>query len=336
MPKIYQPLELSIYRSGNRLSDLPEFDSFELDQDHHRQTLAVPPRALYPNAGQAQRCQSANARLSMSRKPIGSGNRRSFRQTEYFPEPNQPVQTASALVPHFSVIETVKPIVSEIEPVPVAAHVKSTSNDSQSTLDTEWPDHVSNEQASMKAEPQTPVPTTDQDETPDDPFNAFYFPRDSPSSASSRTMPSRISSLHRPPTSENRNTIAETPMPNRVTQWCFQTGPPSPKQVSLAGEDGLSWERTRTLSGSTVTSTVTTTITGGVQARQHKASISSTCTSDTTPRASIHVPSRSGDKDFEAMFSHPAIPEGLPQHYPFSSYKGEPLHYDNSTVGLAF
>lgn len=336
LPKKYQPLELSIYRSGNRLSDLPEFDSFEFDQDHHRQTLAVPPRALYPNAEQAQRCQSANARLSMSRKPIGSGNRRSFRQSEYFPKPDQPVRIASALVPHFSVVESVEPMVSKGELVPVAAHVKPISNENQLTLDTEWPDHVSNEQASMKAEPQTPVPTKDQDETSDDPFNAFSFPRDSPSSASSRTMPSRISSLHRPPTSENRNTIAEAPMPNRMTQWFFQTEPPSPKQVSLAGEDGFLWERTRTLSGSTVTSTVTTTITGGVQTGQRKASISSTFTGDTTPRASIHIPSRSGDKDFEAMFSHPAIPEGRPQHYPFSSYKGEPLLYDNSTVGLAF
>jgi hypothetical protein len=148
-------------------------------------------------------------------------------------------------------------------------------------------------------------------------------------------MPSRISSLHHP-TAENRNTIASVPLPNRVTQWFFPNSPPPPKQVSLAGEDGFAWERTRTMSGSTVASTVTTTITGGVQTRKHKASISSTFTSDTTPRASIHVPSRSGDKDFEAMFSHPTIPEGRPQHYPYAPYKGESLRYDGSTVGLAF
>ncbi|KAJ5125607.1 Mediator complex subunit Med21 [Penicillium atrosanguineum] len=336
IPTKYQPLELSIYRSGKRLSDLPEFDYFEIDEDRHRQTLAVPPRALSPNGVRAQRCQSANARLSMSRKPVGSGNRRSFRQSEYFPEPAQPVRIPSALVPHFSLVKPVKTVVSEGDMVPVTALVEPISNESQIELDTEWPDHVTQEQASMEAEPQSPLPTKDQDYTSDDPFNAFSFPSDSPSSASSRTMPSRISSLYRPPTSENRNTIAETPMPNRVTQWFFSTGPPSPKQVSLTGEDEFAWERTRTLSGSTVASVVTTTITGGAQIRQHKASISSTFTSDTTPRASIHVPSRSGDKDFEAMFNYPAIPKGRPQHYPFAPYKGEPLRYDNSTVGLAF
>ena len=336
MPIKYQPLELSIYRSGNRLSDLPEFDDFEFGEDRHRQTLAVPPRALSPNGVRAQRCQSANARLSMSRKPVGSGNRRSFRKSEYLPERAQPVHITSALVPHFSVVQPVQTVVSEGKWIPVTALVEPISNESQLKLDSEWSDHVNDERVSMEAEPQTPLPPTDQDYTSDDPFNAFSFPGDSPSSASSRSMPSRISSLRRPPTSENRNTIAEAPMPNRVTQWFLSNGPPSPKQVSLTGEDGFAWERTRTLSGSTVASTVTTTITGGAQTRQHKASISSTFTSDTTPRASIHAPSRAGDKDLEAMVSHPAIPEGRPPHYPFAPYKGEPLRYDKSTVGLAF
>lgn len=336
IPTKYQPLELSIYRSGNRLSDLPEFDDFKFNEDRHRQTLAVPPPALSPNGVRAQRRQSANARLSMSRKPVGSGNRRSFRKSEYFPERGQPVHIASALVPYFSVVQPVQTVVAEGKLIPVTTLVEPVSNESQLKLDSEWPDHVNNEQVSMEAEPQTLLPPTDQGYTSDDPSDAFSFPRDSPSSASSRTMPSRISSLRRPPTSENRNTIAEAPIPNRVMQWFLSDGPPSPKQVSLTGEDGFSLERTRTLSGSTVASTVTTTMTSGAQTRRYKASITSTFTSDTTPRASIHATSRAGDKDFEAMVNQPAIPEGRPQHYPFASYQGEPLRYDHSTVGLAF
>ncbi|KAJ5662200.1 uncharacterized protein N7477_009816 [Penicillium maclennaniae] len=335
IPIKYQPLELSIYRSGNRLSDLPEFDDFEFAEDRHRQTLAVPPRTLSPTGVRAQRCQSANARLSMSRKPVGSGNRRSFRKSDYFHERAQPVHITSALVPHFTLVQPVQTIVSEGELVPVTALVEPMLNERQLKLDSERPDGVTSEQVSIEAEPQTPLPT-DQDCTSDDSFKTFSFPRDSPSSVSSRTMPSRKSSLHRPPTSENRNTIAEAPMPNRVTQWFFSNDPPSPQQVSLTGEDGFAWERTRTLSGSTVASIVTTTITGGPPTRQHKASISSTFTSDTTPRASIHTPSRAGDKDFEAILSHPAIPEGRPQHHPLAPYKGEPFRYDHSTVGLAF
>ncbi|KAJ5190607.1 uncharacterized protein N7498_009592 [Penicillium cinerascens] len=337
LPMKYQPLELSIYRSGNRLSDLPEFDSFDFDEDRHRQILAVPPRALSPSRVPAQRCQSANPRVSMSRKPVGSGNRRSFGHSENVAEPAEPVRIANALIPHFSVFTPVKTLLSEGELIPAATHVRpEKSEESQLTLDTEWPDHVNDEQVFMDTEPKTPLPTKDDEETSDDPFSEFSFHKDSPSSASSRTMPSRISSLHRPMTADNRNIIASIPLPNRVTHWFFPNSPPSPKQVSLADEDGFSWERARTLSGSTVASTVTTTITGGVQTRNHKASISSTFTSDTTPRASIHVTSRSGDKDFEAMCNHPTIPEGRPQHYPHVPCKGQPIRYNDSTVGLAF
>jgi len=328
LPTKYQPLELSIYRSGNRLSGLPEFDSFEFDEGRHRQTLAVPPRALSLQGVRAQRCQSANPRLSMSRKSIGSGNQRSLIHPDYLVEPAQSaasVRIASALIPHFSIVNPVESLLSEEELIPATIHLRPSSDESQLSLGTKWPDHI------KEAETQTPLRLKHQNT-----FSEFSFSTDSPSSASMPMIPPRISSLHRRTVSENRNTIASIPLPNRTTQWSVLNRPPSPKHVSLPGEDGFSWERTRTLSGSTVASTVTTTITGGAQNRNHKSSISSTFTNDTTPRASFLFPSRSGDKDFEAIFSHPTIPEGRPQHYPYAPFQGENLIYDDSTVGLAF
>ena len=56
----YRPLELSIYISGNRLSDLPEFDAAEFEDDG---SLALPPKALLRAA------RSEEALGSFSRVP---------------------------------------------------------------------------------------------------------------------------------------------------------------------------------------------------------------------------------------------------------------------------
>ncbi|KAJ5168463.1 uncharacterized protein N7482_004057 [Penicillium canariense] len=341
-PIMYQPLQLSIHRSGNRLSDLPSFDSFALDEASPRKTLAVPPPALSPAGIRSRRCQSSEARISLSRKPVGSANRRSLANIEEPIEPPQPVRIASVLIPHFSTINPVESLLPE-DPVPmptyvpsvpsvsrVPTHFRSKSEESNITLDTELSIHVKTEVLGEEA-PRTPPTAKHADETTDVPSL-----QDSPSSASSRTMPSRISSLRRPSTAENRKTIASVPLPNRVTQWFFSSKPASPKQVSLAGENGFEWERTRTLSGTTVNSTITT-ITSAAVTRWPHASISSTFTNGTTPRTSLHGPSPAAEKDIEAGYSQPTIFEGRSQQYSYStSHAKDQVRYRGLAIGVAF
>ncbi|KAJ5089710.1 hypothetical protein N7532_008394 [Penicillium argentinense] len=333
VPKQYQPLQLSIHRSGNRLSDLPSFESFQLDDSPQRQTMAFPPRALTPPGVRARRCQSSHPAMSVSRKPVGSGEPRSVATIEHSIEPPQPVRIASTLVPHFSLVKPVETLLLA-EDIPTPFLDRPNWEEKSASLNTESSGRTSIVQVSVEPEPQTPSP-----KDLDDP-NECPFSKDSPSTASSRTMPSRVSSLRRPSTAENRNTIASVPvpaLPSRMSQWFFPGKASQSKQVSLAGENGFAWERTRTLSGTTVGSTITT-ITGGAHARRPNVSISSTFTSSSTPRASLQAPTPGVDKDFETEFGHPTIFEGHPRHYPKLS---DPRaldfpRYDGSSVGLAF
>lgn len=338
-PTKFQPLQLSIHRSGNRLSNLPSFDSFEVVENSQRMTLAVPPRARSPTEIRSRRCQSSEARFSVSRKPVGSANRRSLANLEEPIESPQSVRIASALIPHFcSVVPVERPLPDEPMPpqtfastipaVPtIPTHVRSRSEESNITMDTELSIHVSNEVSGDAA--QTP-PSSKHGDADEPSF------KDSPSTVSSRTMPSRISSLHRPSTAENRRTIASVPLPSRVAQWMFPSKPSGPNQVSLAGENGFDWERTRTLSGTTVNSTITT-VTGGARARRPNASVSSTLTNGTTPRTSLQGPSSNAEKDIEAGYAHPTIFETRRRHYPYPSPLSNNLpQYPGSAIGVAF
>ncbi|KAJ6134845.1 hypothetical protein N7512_000005 [Penicillium capsulatum] len=320
----YQPLELKIHQSGSRLPDLPEFDTFQLDEDApHRRTLAVPPRTLAPSGLRSRRCQSTVS--AITRKPVGSGNRQSWNPREPVIQPPAPARTVSALIPHFSIVHTAEmmgrqPSIRSSVPSSISISTSSQSDlaDTEPAMHTEWPSHAATTRALENEEPpqtpQTPRAMKMQDGYDADelssspPFNS----KDSPSSASSRTMPSQISSLHRPSVSlsEKRRTIASLPsLSNRVTQWFFPGKVIPPQSVSLAGEDGFSWERTRTLSGSTMASTVTTTITGGANTRRPNMSISSTFTSASSPRTSLRGPSPTAEKEVDLAFSHPTIYE---------------------------
>lgn len=340
----YQPLELKIHQTGNRLPDLPEFGSFQLEADPHRRTLAVPPPTLAPSGLRSRRCQSTTS--AIARKPVGSGNHRSWDVNEPTIQPPPPVRIASAFIPHFS---TVHPVETTLPQPSIASSVPSSSSISTSQSDleesdaeetaiafsAEWPGHSSTAWAVERDEglpqtPQTPRATQvhdkheDEEREEDDEEELFSAPpcnfKDSPSTASSRTMPSQISSLHRPSLDfdDKRMTIASLPgLSNRVTQWFFPGKAVAPQSVSLEGENGFSWERTRTLSGSTMASTVTT-ITGGTKARQH-TSISSTLTSASTPRSELRGPSPTVEKDFDLVSSHPTIYEDRQQHFPGST-----------------
>lgn len=338
----YQPLELSIHRAGNRLSDLPSFETFQLEEDRQQQTLTVPPRTLSPTTIRARRCQSTGGVFAVARKPVGSGERRSLGNIEHVIERPQPVRIASGLIPHFSIVNPVQTILPE-EYVPVPVHVRSESEDSGITFATEWPGHTSIAEPPSQPLPRTPPAQKDLEgemfdgEAIDEPsVNDSPFSKDSPSTVSSRTLPSRISTLSRPSLSpiDNRKTIASMPLPNRVSQWFFPSEKTLSKSVSLAGENGFDWERTRTLSSTTVASTITT-ITGGAQSRKPNISVSSTFTNFNTPRSSLRGPSPTMDKDLEAASCHPTLLESKAQPFSYTA-PDDRTRYRHSVMGVAF
>lgn len=330
LPAKYQPLELSIHRTDNRLSDLPSFEAFQLDEELQCRTLAIPPRTLSINSVRAHHCLPSEPAVVVSRKPVDSGNRWSLRDSYHLAEHAQPVRIASALIPHFSIVNPVETVLPEQEVLPIPVHARSAPGEGKLVIFTNLHGHGSKAETRMGSEIHPGLPIMRQAEgARDEPLRESPSSNDSPSSISPRTTPSRVPSVRRSSTVENRKTIASVPLPNRMSQWSTKV-PSSPKQVSVAVEKEFAWERTRTLSGTTVASTVTT-ITGGTKARNQNDSISSTITNTITPRTSLHDPSLATEKGFEAGFCQPTIYESPPLHHAHSSPR-----YDDNTIGLAF
>ena len=104
----------------------------------------------------------------------------------------------------------------------------------------------------------------------------------------------------------------------------------------MPGEKGFNWERTRTLSGTTVASTSTMTITGGPTTRKN-GSISSAFSSTITPRTSFQVLPSATEKDLDAGACYPTIFEDQQQHHQLSSYHDSGhMRYHESSIGVAF
>ncbi|KAJ6073187.1 hypothetical protein N7467_011272 [Penicillium canescens] len=322
----YQPLELRIHRSGNRLSDLPSFESFQLN-DGHRKTLPAPPRALTVSTGvRDRRCQTT---FVVSRKPVGSKKRRSLGNLEPLLA-EQPIRITSALIPHFSTVTPVEISFKE-EQASSPLHGGSISEGNGLTLNNPWPSQGDDSEPWGKHR-KYPMPSRDY---PQDQRRHHH-------QTSSQTTPSQNSSLRRPsmPLPETKSRIIEYPsLSNRVTQWMHPTSTestPSPRQISPPGESDFTWERTRTLSGTTVAST-TTTITGGSARARNNSSISSVFSNAITPRTSFQGPSPTTDKGLEAGICHPTILEHQRQDLPSSAYHDdEPTRYRETGIGLAF
>ena len=330
----YQPLDLRIHRSGNRLSDLPSFETFQLDESPQRKTLPAPPRALTTGV-RDRRCQTT---FAVSRKPVGSQKRLSLGNLEPLLVDKQ-IRISSSLVPHFSRVTPVEIPIQEAQSTsPV--HGRSKSEGGRLALSTSWPSQVDDSQPWGKV-PQTPPASKSLDTDTPDTSPSKYSPtsKDTPSSTSSKTMPSQLSSLRRPsiPLSlaENKPNPSTPSLSNRVAQWMFPTDKPSQKQFPLLRGESFNWERTRTLSGTTVASS-TPTVTGA-RARNN-SSISSVFSSAITPRTSFSFhPSPAAEKDLDAGVCHPTIFEGQRQDHPFHGYQDdEHTRYRESGIGLAF
>ncbi|CAI7668757.1 unnamed protein product [Penicillium palitans] len=342
-PSTYQPLDLRIHRSGNRLSDLPSFEAFQLNEGSQRKTL---PRALTTSTGVRDRY--SQKAFVVSRKPVGSQKRRSLGNVGTL-RAEEPVRTTSTLVPHFSKVTRIEAPLPEAQAAsPV--HSRSKSEGTTLTSNTSWSNDANTTQPWGRVPRTPPAPKRLYTESPDtSPSKYSATSKNSPSSASSRTVPSHFSSPRRPsiPLPENRDTIDSVPssLSNRVTQWMFPTPTkPStpPKQSFLPGENGFNWERARTLSGTTALSgttvaSTTTTITGGPRARNN-SSISSAFSSAITPRTSFQVSSSPTEKDVDSGVCYPTIFEGQQQHHQLSSYhdNGHMRYHESTSIGVAF
>ncbi|QKX58178.1 uncharacterized protein TRUGW13939_05299 [Talaromyces rugulosus] len=104
----FRPLELSIYLPGNRLSDLPEFNSFDLGAPGQP---SPPEKALVSPFNSASHLRRQSGPFQLTRKPIGSApsRRGSMATLELQLQQNQPRQssdlaTGNPLIPYFSVV----------------------------------------------------------------------------------------------------------------------------------------------------------------------------------------------------------------------------------------
>ncbi|KAJ5826306.1 hypothetical protein N7474_003444 [Penicillium riverlandense] len=346
VPSQFRPLELSIYHGGKRLSDLPSFEAFSLEDRPQRKTLAVPPRALASAEYRMRRTQSTAAAFTIPRKPTPSAG-----DIEQLVEQPAPVRVTSALIPHFSVVT---PVVILPPPVDLSSPVSddmSLHSDRVSPFSPYgyYPSPAEIEAAtrlihdaiisSTPVSPKTPSPISDLEGVKQIEAAETLEPSSQPQQVD-------VENHHRHTTPENF-------FSNPVTGW-FQphhhhdNKDPSTydKQASVPGEKGFEFDRTRTSSGSTVGTSITAATVGPNRTR-HNSSVSSTMTN--TP--SLHGYSPSTEKDLEAGISlshristprnsYPTIYEDHQQQSPQSEYEypssDDSRRWSGPAVGVAF
>ncbi|KAL1963152.1 hypothetical protein VTN77DRAFT_8695 [Rasamsonia byssochlamydoides] len=281
----FRPLELSIYTPGNRLSDLPEFDNFTLEQP------SPPPKAVTPQFDtRARRCQSAP--FHVPRKPVGSGSRRSSLAT--FEQMTERERLAeNPLIPHFSTLVTTG--------------------------------SVNRSQTRMRPLSE-PLEIVQESISRDKPLPSAPDKERVWSTAASPTSPS-----------SERQSLDHF----RAGKRRFVPGSPSsPSSFNSSPQKRATYSRSRTMSDSTVSSTVTS-ITGG---HRTSPSLSSAVTAATTLQVSVSE--AQAYKEIESSLSIPLSPkykDSFPRVY--EEEKGEQeeqqrgYEYDrfpDRSVGLAF
>ncbi|KAL4953698.1 hypothetical protein BDW69DRAFT_205664 [Aspergillus filifer] len=364
----YRPLELSIHSPANRLSDLPRFSDFGVEESQPQQALITrPPRAMstmtdfsYPIRRHTHRTSSS---FNLPRKPVGSGSRRSSLATlDLLTERQVPI--THPLIPHFSVrsstasvatglASTAIPSRHWVEPASSYPLRRESHDVTASTIHTiPKPQALAPQEKSL---PPVPVKTP----------RASYEPPSTPLNTG-HPEPSAYSSLSRS---------------SRVTQWLLQqstvprtpasTRPSSPRKPSLSLSDKISMRiRSRTLSGSTLAGSINNNITsppGGFKGPAPATPPTTTATT-MTARTSTLDSRLALEKDLEASYpypscpfaprhaqssllsdvnarSHPTIHEAQQQsqlnpnhHHPYDYYAFDQHHdlHRHSAIGVAF
>ncbi|PYH94217.1 hypothetical protein BO71DRAFT_450241 [Aspergillus ellipticus CBS 707.79] len=369
----FHPLELGFTSPRNRLPELPRFEEYQLEGDpsRDRAPLTRPPRALSTaenNNGRISHPRTQHrpsSSFQLVRKPVGSGSRRSSLATlEQLLErqaQTQPTPMASPLIPHFSTRSAAltASLASPTSPKPdltksqVRNEVPRGGPNSHNTTTTTT--------TTIPAVPRTPTrpnPPSLQDR----PFPSIP-PEDSPSSGSTSTShPPTTPSESRPPTTPSDNPNRTPSRSGRVTQWLFQTTTPSTTTSNSNSNTNTTTQpvpttdknnpfriRSRTLSGSTLASSITN-LTGGGHPRTTPSLASATIM-----RASSHPDAQDFDLPLASPFlpkqtfpavteepSYPTIYEGgepqqLQDHEDYEDLRSQYYeNYRHSAVGLAF
>ncbi|KAI9926455.1 hypothetical protein AWENTII_006977 [Aspergillus wentii] len=327
----FQPLELSIHTPKNRLSNLPSFENFGIQEE--RQYLpARPPRVLSPSADiPRSRSHRPSHSFQLPRKPVGSGSRRSSLATLEQLLERQQSPMASPLIPHFSSRPSTTAGPADNLPSPAPTRLDS-PGDFGGLFNTERRRRTDDAEASTF--PRTPTNLQDR------PFTSMPPPEEESSSIDSPRTPTAC------PDSPN-TTPSRAQRSGRVTQWLFpgsnKNGSPQSSPLKSACHDkATARTRTRTLSGSTLASSLSS-ITGNFK-------ITPSFSSGLAASPTFRSDSRRG-KEFDLPISrpipitsfeeraYPTIYEGQQQppqqEYQDSVYK----HYARqreSAVGVAF
>lgn len=302
----FEPLQLSIHRPGNRLSELlPKFESFQLGDKG--QPLKPPPRALSASVDVSHSpvCyQPAHFRLP--RKPVGSGSSRySLGLSTTLEQPvkkQAPVTTTEhPLIPHFSTRTRTVRSATLPEKMTSSSPLSPTPAKLEPNIGYNVPLKIfqisrSTRESKIPPVPRTP-PTTNFQARPFRPATAEF----SSSSVSFSPLPSE------PPRTPS-SLPPKSPRPNRVTQWLFTTGSRNsslPLTPSKLSPHSRGHTRSRTLSGSTLCSSFAG-LTGGIK---HTPDPSRTSTATTVQN---FPPEPLIDKEFGFMgATHRSIPTTL-------------------------
>lgn len=308
----YQPLDLRIHQSENRLSDLPSFKAFQLNEPTQHNTLAVPPRG--PNYSAGMQKQAGSERLSS----LGHPGRRSVAERD---------QVTSRLIPHFST----RIPVDLTQTAEVKSPVSSRPNSwlQRLSLSTLFSSKTKNRQSCERVPQTSSAPrslhTASANSSPRN-FNRSSF-------ASSQTMPSQASLLPQTSGSLPDNRISDPSSPlspsKRVSQWMFPSQI-SPMQVS-GPKDNFKWEQRHSLGAASVPSTNTVT---GARARH------TVWSNGNPPRAvSSFFLSPTIEENMAASVNCPSISVNQQQgHLParYQAYQTKRPHSSATGVGIAF
>lgn len=263
----FRPLELSIYMPGNQLPELPAFDKFSLDGLRHP---SPPPKAVTTSQFdmyRARHCQSATFQLP--RKPVGSGSRRSCLATLEQMTERERRAPPNPLIPHFSTLVT-SPPASVTRMRPLSAPLDRVQ------------EPISPSSPSLSPARDKPLPSTP------------VTPTASPSS--DRPSLDHFRASKRRFVSTSPSTIQEhSPLNSNPPERASPKPPPPPPITTTA----LQHSRSRTMSGSTLSST-TTAVTAG---HGTSPSLSSAVTAATTTLQF------SMDKEIESGLQIPLSPK---------------------------
>ncbi|RMJ24186.1 hypothetical protein PHISP_04942 [Aspergillus sp. HF37] len=277
-PSPFSPLQLSIHSPGSRLSNLPNFEDFQLDEAR-LQPIAPPARVLSFSQSSCSRSSRPGSTYQLMRKPVRSGARKpSLATLDKASERRIPV--TDPLIPHFSnrspaastaasVSENAPSLTSRFSPL-LNSERDMKSIGTQTPSGTETPKTVMEDDGPLPPLPAASPPASFRRRPLQTPEH-YYSSR--PPSVSSKSMHSaritthcfspaasstkpHASSLRSPPTpsrsiaSTDRDNARDTPPHSRARRLSGSTLASSPSMSSWTTSGGGGFKKTPSLASS--------------------------------------------------------------------------------------